>query len=118
MAKEKAPAFQVYPREFEGDENVKAMTLEEFGAYHRLLYVSWFEVGIPDDLDLLARILHVTPAKMKKLWVRLAPCWKSNSQGRLVNKRQERERDKQRRYREHQSKAGKKGAASLHDKRR
>jgi uncharacterized protein YdaU (DUF1376 family) len=118
MAKEQSPAFQVYPREFEGDVNVKAMTLEEFGAYLRLLFTCWTEKGIPEDIGKLARILHVTKARMLKLWPALAPCFKSNGHGDLINPRLERERDKQRRNRLARSEAGKKGAASLHAKQR
>ena len=114
MAKENSPAFQFYPREFEGDENVKVMNLEEVGAYVRLMCTCWTEGSIPDDMERLARMLNVTKRKMEKLWPILEPCFQPGKDGRLVNPRLERERDKQRRYREKKSKAGKKGAASAH----
>ena len=35
-SKEKSPAYQMYPKDFDTDEAVKLMTLEEIGAYVKL----------------------------------------------------------------------------------
>ena len=116
MAKEPSPAFQFYPREFEGDENVKAMSLEEVGAYVRLLCTCWTEHSIPDDLDRLARMLKVTRRKMERMWPQLEPCFRSDGGGRLTHPRLDRERKKQAAYRKRQSQAGKDGAAKRWEK--
>jgi len=43
------------------------MTLEEEGAYHRLLRYQWRNGSIPDDTNRLANIVGVTPKKMSRL---------------------------------------------------
>lgn len=120
MAKESSPAFQFYPREFEGDVNVQAMTLEERGAYGKLINICWFELRIPKDIDRLARILNITRRRMEKIWPALEPCFKQDRrkgwEDYLIHPRLEKERRKQRKYRKGQSKRGKAGADSRYGK--
>ena len=47
----RAPAYQWYPRDYMADAIVQAMTLEQEGAYRRLLDHCWLEHGLPVDLD-------------------------------------------------------------------
>lgn len=104
----KSPAFSFYPKDYESDENVKLMSLEQEGAYLRLLCHAWLHGSIPADVSSLAAICRTTPSRMGRLWPGIRGCWKDNA-GRLVNGRQERERDKQRAYSEAQARKGRKG---------
>jgi uncharacterized protein YdaU (DUF1376 family) len=111
MAKEQAPAFQFYPRDFVGSFNVAGMTLEEVGFYTLLLCHAWLEEGLPNDHRRMARALHIPSVKFEKLWTVVGQQFKAWEDGTLRNSRQERERDNQRRYRDERSVAGKKGNA-------
>lgn len=65
--------FAFYPRDYLADIDVCRMTLEEQGAYVRLLALMWqAEAGacaIPDDDALIAKLLGVDP----RVWRRLRP---------------------------------------------
>jgi uncharacterized protein YdaU (DUF1376 family) len=107
----KAPAYQWYPRDFAGDEPVQLMSLEEEGAYRRLLDHQWLHGSIPADTQPLARICKNVPvARMRKIWRAVAPCFVEAEPGRLQNRRLERVRAESREYRERQSAAGRRGA--------
>lgn len=95
MATDKAPAFQFYPRDYLGDFDVAAMTLEEAGAYSMLLSFSWLKCGLPNDHRKLARALGVTPARFERLWETIGAKFEAGDDGKLRNSRQEREREKQ-----------------------
>lgn len=112
MAKEKAPAFQFYPKEYGQDENVKAMTHEERGMYVDLLCVCWTEGSIPATPRRLARVLNITEEKLSEVWEFLAPCFVEDPDdpGRLRHERLDKERDKQSRWREQRRKAGRASA--------
>lgn len=114
MSDEKAPAFMFYPKDYTSDEHVQAMSLEQEGAYLRLLLHGWLHRGIPTDLSTLARICRVPRSKMARLWPGVAPCFKEAEPGRLVNPRQEKERAKQEAHRAERSRSGRKGAESRH----
>jgi uncharacterized protein YdaU (DUF1376 family) len=51
-----SPAFQFYPADYLADANVQMMTLEEEGAYIRLLSYCWRESTIPADNASLSRL--------------------------------------------------------------
>lgn len=68
MAKSKSPAFQYYPRDILADSQIALMTLEEFGAYWKLVSFRWLERSLPHDEKRLAKLLGITPNKFKKLW--------------------------------------------------
>ncbi|HEY5085926.1 MAG TPA: DUF1376 domain-containing protein [Gemmatimonadaceae bacterium] len=109
----KAPAYPWYARDFAADEPVQLMTLEEEGAYRRLLDHQWLHGSIPCDVVAIARICKNTPrARMVKLWAAIAPCFVADDSApsRLQNRRLERERARSAAYRERQSAAGKLGA--------
>lgn len=109
MAQESSPAFQFYGKDFLTDEKQLVMSLEEVGAYARLLPICWAEGSIPEEIGKLARLVHTTPRTMAKLWPALQPCFRAHPvlAGRLVHPRLEKEREKQRRFRDRASKGGK-----------
>lgn len=88
----KSPAFQVYPGDFMSDPKVLGMTIEEVGAYWMLLCAAWIDDGIPNDPAFLARICRMSPERFDEAWKVIGLCWKSGSDNRLRNPRQERER--------------------------
>jgi uncharacterized protein YdaU (DUF1376 family) len=55
--KEKAPAFQFYPKDYLSDENVSALTAAEEGLYWRAVCHCWIEGSIPADPERLSKIL-------------------------------------------------------------
>ena len=112
MAKKKgkAPAMPVYVREYMTDEHVLLMSLEQEGAYLRLLFHQWLEGTIPDDMPSLARLLRVTPQKMRSMWPRIAPCFVSAGPSRLVNPTLEQVRTSSDEYRKKAAEDGKRGA--------
>lgn len=111
MAKEKAPAFQWYPKDCDTDENVRMMTDEELGFYMRCLNHQWINGSIPKDCDSLAKVLGKSRRVVRRLAQRVGCCFtESETPGRLVNERLERQRNQQLEYSENQSKAGRIGA--------
>ena len=103
-----SPAFSLYPKDILGDVNCAAMSNEEFGCYMRLLCHAWLEGSIPSEPVRLARILKVRHQTFLRLWPSLEPCF-SLQDGRLVQKRMEQERYKQRERSETMSARGRKG---------
>lgn len=111
MSDDKSPAFPFYPKDYESDENVKMMTLEQEGVFLRLLCHAWLHESIPGDVPSLAKICRVAPSKMARLWPGVKPCFHRDDAGRLVNRKLEKIRDGQRRFRQERSESGRKGAA-------
>lgn len=108
-ATNKPPAFQFYPADFLSDFNVQHMTLEEIGAYWKLVSHCWLEESLPADLSQLARVLGVTRKKMENMWVSVGPCFIAVDGDRLRHARLDKERELQIRRRNRLSEAGKKG---------
>lgn len=108
----RSPAFQLYPSDFLADENVAIMSLQERGAYITLICFCWREGSIPDDVLKLSKMCGVDPAKFKKLWLNVKPCFTSDEslEGRLTHPRLEKERQKQTDHKVKCSDSGKKGA--------
>jgi uncharacterized protein YdaU (DUF1376 family) len=101
----KAPAFQFYPADWV--MSTRTMPAEARGVYIDLLSFSWTEGGLPDDLDGLHGYVGLTPAKFKVIWAKhLSHRFESNGDGKLLNPRQEVEREKQRAWREKSAKGG------------
>lgn len=105
----KSPAFQFYPTDYLGSQRVQMMTLEEEGAYCRLLWSCWQHGSIPADPELAARLVgkgcSTTVARMVLPMFEIA-C----GEGRLTHDRLERERVKQADWREKSAAGGKKSA--------
>lgn len=87
------PAALWWGSDFYEDRHVLLMTYEQQGVYQRLLWISWRNIGVPDDPALLAKMLGL-PAKrfLARIWPAIAPCWSPAGEGLLVQKRQEEER--------------------------
>ena len=105
-----SPAFQFYPAEYLSDENVAMMSLEEEGAYLRLMCYCWRQGTIPNDPVKLARLCKTTPAKMEEMWPAVSVCFRSTKDDRLAHPRLDVERTKQAGYKRKMSEAGKRGA--------
>lgn len=114
-----SPAFQFYAAEYLADENVALMTLEEEGAYIRALAYCWREGSIPADYELLSRLLKGGSTNILRVVVK---CFNQHptEPGRLVHGRLEKEREKQKKWREKSKNGGLKSGESrrmsnLHD---
>ena len=79
-----------YGREFYGDINVMAMTLEERGAYVHLCWLCWSEGSVPDDANVIARIVQPadTEAFVQQSFPKLRACFEA-SDGRLSHRKVE-----------------------------
>jgi uncharacterized protein YdaU (DUF1376 family) len=113
MAPEKSPAFQFYPDLFLTDEDQVVMSLEEAGAYIRLMCYCWREQTIPNDAERLARLVGTTPLRMKKLWPAIVKCFSPDdaAPNRLRHRRLDSERAKQQAWREKSAEGGRKAQA-------
>lgn len=111
MAKEKAPAFQFYPREFLADGNVSGMSLQERGAYITLLCICWCEGSLPLSVERLANMCGTPLKQFTKFWPAVRVCFQEHGD-RYIHPRLERERDKQAAYRALQSERGKRSGES------
>lgn len=111
MGTEKAPAFQFYPQDYLSSSRVAFMTLEEEGAYIRLLCYCWTMGSIPKDPELCARLAGKGCSVQAATNVQRAFNECSTNPQRLVHDRLEIEREKQRLRRESASNAGKKSGA-------
>jgi len=108
----KAPAFQLYAKEFLQDEAVIAMELDAVGAYIILLCHQWNEGSIPEDASLLARICRTTAERMEAIWsqVKVKFSRSKNDQKRLVNQKLEIVRKEKERFSAKQANSGERGA--------
>lgn len=109
------PAFMFYARDWLVD--TARMTLEEEGAYARLLAHQWIEGPLPADLRQLARILGVGVKKMASLWATLGKHFPKVNADAIANRRLEDERRKQVEYREMQAKRGQASAKARFNRR-
>lgn len=112
---EKRPAFQWYPKDYLTDERVVPMTLEEEGAYRRLMDYCWLHGSLPNDMARLAAMCKASADHMAELWPAIEPCFQL-VENRWIHPRLEIERRKQDNYRKAKSKAGKRGAKARWEK--
>lgn len=114
MAKEKAPAFQFYPKDFLTDERVVLMTNTEIGLYVRLLCFCWLEGTLPLETERLAKMARMPLKQFTKLWEQsiVRECFQVLEDGRLHHKRLDEERSKQTTFHRRQSDRGKAGASA------
>lgn len=110
----KSPAFQFYPQDFMSDINVKVMTTEAVGAYWLLLCHDWIECGLPDDDRSLA-VLSGMNERWCEVSEQVLKCFKKRGT-KIYNPRLEKERKKQKNFREQKSEAGKASAKSRKNK--
>lgn len=111
MAPGKSPAFQFYASDFL--TGTFTMSLQEVGAYIRLLCYQWDKGPIPTDARDRARIMGCAKAQEVQLWKRLSPKFVvTDLEDGYINERLEEERRKQAEYRQRQSDKGKASAAT------
>ena len=106
----KRPAFQFYPGDWLGSQRVSLLTLEEEGAYLRLLASCWQHGSIPSDPDMIARLIG--KGASTTLATTLATMFQPHpfNPALLVHDRLERERDKQDAWAEKSREGGRKSA--------
>lgn len=107
MAPQKSPAFQFYPKDF--TSGTATMSLQEVGAYVRLLCYAWDAGSVPADANERARILGCAKSQEVALWKKVSQKFVL-SDGVYLNERMEVERRKQSEYRRRQSDRGKASA--------
>lgn len=93
----KPPAFQFYAGDFLSDEDQRLMTLEEVGAYIRLIASEWKEGSLPEGLRKLARLCSCSNAEMERIWPEICQKFEPHPDlvGRIIHPRNERERERQ-----------------------
>ena len=107
----KSPAFQFYAKDWLSDANVRSMSFAAKGVYIDLLAIYWNEGGLPASTDRLARLVGMAPAKFRRLWPAIEPCF-VRIQEQLSQKRLEDEKSKQEQFRSIQSTKGQLSAKS------
>jgi len=113
VAKDRAPSFQFYPRDFVSDPAVLGMSLAACGAYIRLLCAAWVQedVGVlPDDDVLLARWAQATRGEWKRIRPEVAAAFDCSQPGVWRQRRMVVEREKQLERFQRASEAGTKAA--------
>lgn len=108
MAPQKSPAFQFYPKDFL--TGTATMSLQEVGAYMRLLCYAWDAGSVPNDPKERSRICACSRAQERELWKKVGIKF-SLQNDVFLNERMEEERKKQADYRRRQSDKGKASAA-------
>lgn len=107
---QKAPAFQFYPQDYLSSARVAEMTLEEEGAYIRLLCYCWTTGSIPADPERCARLVGKGCSVSVITSVQRSFNVCSTNVQRMTHDRIEKEREKQLLRRIQTSEAGKKSA--------
>lgn len=110
----KAPAFPFYPKDHLSDARVSAMTVEQEGAYLRLLMYQWIEGSIPNDPDVLSALTRIERGRIDTVWAAIRDRFVPLPGGtdRLVNTRLERERQLQDECHLRRSESGRKAAVA------
>lgn len=111
---QQSPHFPFFASDYLGSSKVQRMSLEEEGAYIRLLAYNWEDGFIPADVAELSRMCKTNARKMALMWERLRDCFQplESDPDKLVNLRLELERKKQQERKARRSVAGSKGAAT------
>ena len=106
----KRPAFQFYPGDWLGSQRVSLLTLEEEGAYLRLLASCWQHGSIPSAPDMIARLIG--KGSSTNLATTLATMFQPHpfNPALLVHDRLEKEREKQDAWSEKCREGGRKSA--------
>jgi|GEM_PF-6974428 len=108
--KDKSPAFQFYAADYLADEAVQLMSLEEEGAYIRLIAFCWREGSIPADPKLLSRLCKGASADVIEQVTQVFEP-DPDMPGRLIHPRLEKEREKQFANREARATSGSLGGS-------
>ena len=87
----KLPYFRWYPADFDVDENVKLMNLEEIGLFALCLNHAWINGSLPADTEKIRRSMKISKTQFDRAWKSVSHCFEETD-GRLTNRRQEVER--------------------------
>lgn len=107
----KSPAFQFYPTDYLGSQRVQMLSLEEEGAYIRLICYCWQHGSIPADPDKCARLIGKGSSTTLARVVQ-AMFVNSDNPEELRHDRLDEQRDKQAAWKQKCSDGGKKSAES------
>lgn len=107
--KEKSPAYQRYPKDYLSDLKVQIMSLEQEGAYNRLMDMYWLEGFLPNNDEQLAMACKNCSMEVIRV-VKLCFEVSDNDPSKLVHPRLDKEREKQAIWRQKSSEGGKKSA--------
>ena len=110
----KPPAFQFYPKDFIVDDKVAVMNMEARGVYITLLCFCWNNNGLTNDQEELKEMCG-NPENWEKIWKKVGKCFYENN-GKLYNKRLDKERKKQEFWREKSKEGGIKSGESRRKK--
>lgn len=88
------PYYPMFVYDFDESERVLAMNISEVGLYLLSMNHAWKKGSIPDDPEEVARLIRKKAADVKKAWPQVRGCFVESAPGRLVNERQEEEREK------------------------
>ena len=103
----KSPAFQLYASDF--DMDTASWDNEEVGIYFRLLMYQWVNGSIPADTKRLAKIVRMGHKKFQNSWQIIFLKFTKKDENNLINKKMEKVRAEQIKYRESQSEHGLRG---------
>src|SRR6266498_1666216 len=108
----KSPAFQFYAADYLADECVQMMSLEQEGAYIRLLAYCWREGTIPSDVNAQSVLCKGASTKVLEM---VGNRFKAHPDqpGRLTHARLDAERQKQQKWREKSAIGGRKSGQLL-----
>lgn len=108
------PWFPIYAAEMLADGRFQGWNLEERGAWLTLLAYNWNDGDLPAGHSELARLLHVGPGDMARIWSAIGSrfCDVPGSPGRVWCERLEEERDKARQLSNKRAESGRKGATA------
>ena len=106
----KAPAFQFYAADYLADMQVRMLSWPSRGLYIDLLCYCWREGWIPSDSSAIAQLCNCHDTAI------IDPCLllfspHPDDTGKLINLRLDRERERQKAFREERKASGIKGAA-------
>lgn len=105
----KAPAFQFYATDWLGSQRVAMLTLEEEGAYIRLVASCWQHGSIPSDPEQAARLIG--KGASTTLATNVLTMFKPSTEpGRMIHDRLEHQRTEQEAWREKSAAGGRKSA--------
>jgi uncharacterized protein YdaU (DUF1376 family) len=87
----KLPYFKMYPADADTDEHFRLMTFEQRGLYWTLLNHAWLNDGLPASVDDIRDLCRLAQPEFDRMWERVSKCFEVVD-GRLRNRRQEKER--------------------------
>mgnify|MGYP000978960552 CR=1 FL=1 len=113
MSDKNIPAFQFYVADYLADERVQILSSAEEGIYIRLLCFCWREGSLPIDGSAIALLCKRDASALQI--EKIIQTFFFEKEGRLHNKRLDKERAKQKAYKKNRSESGKLGAKKRWD---